>query len=263
MQQGSISIWVSVASADFTTVCLTECLTMTKTYDFSVFDIREHNYAFAEMSVADIADKKKALEEHRKRKAVQTPPPTGDAPKLPGLFSNRRLNLRSMNLTEGCIVRIWNSGRSSGARDPLCAECFSCGLYCSSFAWLAWPGFVIYNAGLLRSHKFSFMQVGCWCWSFLASCFHASPESLCFVSNQYCSPASLIGILSAMIFIKLFMQQHFINIRVPFPAIVFSGNRYHPDEWLRAAVRDSGHTAVNCVVVGRGCYRIIFQSQKQ
>ncbi|MFN8336596.1 MAG: 4Fe-4S binding protein [Cyclobacteriaceae bacterium] len=64
-----------------TTVCPTECLTMTKTYDFSVFDIREHNYAFAEMSVADIADKKKALEEHQKAKAVQTPPPTGDAPK--------------------------------------------------------------------------------------------------------------------------------------------------------------------------------------
>ncbi|MFN8336597.1 MAG: NADH-quinone oxidoreductase subunit J [Cyclobacteriaceae bacterium] len=29
------------------------------------------------------------------------------------------------------------------------------------------------------------------------------------VSNQYLLPASLIGILSAMIFIKLFMQQHF------------------------------------------------------
>lgn len=64
-----------------TTVCPTECLTMTKTYDFSVFDIREHNYAFAEMTAADIADKKKALEEHQKSKAVQPPPPSGETPK--------------------------------------------------------------------------------------------------------------------------------------------------------------------------------------
>jgi formate hydrogenlyase subunit 6/NADH:ubiquinone oxidoreductase subunit I len=55
-----------------TTVCPTECLTMTKTYDFSVFDIREHNYAFAEMSDEQIAEKKKALEEQQKSKAAQT-----------------------------------------------------------------------------------------------------------------------------------------------------------------------------------------------
>jgi len=57
-----------------TTVCPTECLTMTKVYDFSVFDIREHNFVFGEMSVADIAAKKKELEEHQKNKtAVQKP----------------------------------------------------------------------------------------------------------------------------------------------------------------------------------------------
>src|SRR5690348_9053753 len=33
-----------------TTVCPTECLTMTKTYDFSVFDIRQHNFEFADMT---------------------------------------------------------------------------------------------------------------------------------------------------------------------------------------------------------------------
>lgn len=54
-----------------TTVCPTECLTMTKTYDFSVFDIREHNYAFAEMSIDQITEKKKNLEEHQKTKAAQ------------------------------------------------------------------------------------------------------------------------------------------------------------------------------------------------
>lgn len=55
-----------------TTVCPTECLTMTKTYDFSVFDIREHNYAFAEMSADQIAEKKKLLEEVQKSKAGVT-----------------------------------------------------------------------------------------------------------------------------------------------------------------------------------------------
>lgn len=53
-----------------TTVCPTECLTMTKVYDFSVFDIREHNYVFAEMTDAEIAEKKRAYEENQKNKAA-------------------------------------------------------------------------------------------------------------------------------------------------------------------------------------------------
>ena len=58
-----------------TTVCPTECLTMTKVYDFSVNDIREHNYVFGEMNESEIAEKKKILEEHQKAKAAaaQTP----------------------------------------------------------------------------------------------------------------------------------------------------------------------------------------------
>ncbi len=67
-----------------TTVCPTECLTMTKTYDFSVFDIREHNYAFAEMSAEQISEKKKLLEEQQKTKAAQlvaSPPASGETPK--------------------------------------------------------------------------------------------------------------------------------------------------------------------------------------
>jgi formate hydrogenlyase subunit 6/NADH:ubiquinone oxidoreductase subunit I len=53
-----------------TTVCPTECLTMTKVYDFSVTDIREHNFVFAEMTDAEVAEKKKVLEEHQKSKVA-------------------------------------------------------------------------------------------------------------------------------------------------------------------------------------------------
>lgn len=63
-----------------TTVCPTECLTMTKVYDFSVTDIREHNFVFGEMSEADIAEKKRLLEEHQKAKtAVPATPATEPA----------------------------------------------------------------------------------------------------------------------------------------------------------------------------------------
>jgi len=69
-----------------TTVCPTECLTMTKVYDFSTFDILDHNFAFAEMTEAEIAEKKKIAEEHQKNKAAALPPvvnkeSSGDASK--------------------------------------------------------------------------------------------------------------------------------------------------------------------------------------
>lgn len=71
-----------------TTVCPTECLTMTKVYDFSVTDIREHNFVFGEMTEAEIAEKKKLFEEHQKNKVAAAPPtsseekkPDSDAPK--------------------------------------------------------------------------------------------------------------------------------------------------------------------------------------
>ena len=54
-----------------TTVCPTECLTMTKVFDFSVKDIREHTYAFAEMSPEEIVEKKNIFETWQKSK---TPP---------------------------------------------------------------------------------------------------------------------------------------------------------------------------------------------
>ena len=56
---------------------------MTKVYDFSVTDIREHNFAFAEMSDAEIADKKKQLEEYQKSKATASPVPAENEEKKP------------------------------------------------------------------------------------------------------------------------------------------------------------------------------------
>lgn len=47
-----------------TTVCPTECLTMTKTYDFSEYDINDHNYAFAEMTPIEILTKQKEWDQH-------------------------------------------------------------------------------------------------------------------------------------------------------------------------------------------------------
>jgi len=74
-----------------TTVCPTECLTMTKVYDFSVFDIREHNFVFAEMTETEIEEKKKNWDDYQKSKVAATAKPaqpvaeekkeTTDAPK--------------------------------------------------------------------------------------------------------------------------------------------------------------------------------------
>ena len=67
-----------------TTVCPTECLTMTKVYDFSTHDIRDHNFAFAEMTPGEIEAKKILLEEQQKQKAgaskVNEPGPVKSSP---------------------------------------------------------------------------------------------------------------------------------------------------------------------------------------
>jgi formate hydrogenlyase subunit 6/NADH:ubiquinone oxidoreductase subunit I len=66
-----------------TTVCPTECLTMTKTYDFSVLDIREHNFPFGNMSEEQVVQKKHEWDIHMKTKAALPPvkkvEPTGGA----------------------------------------------------------------------------------------------------------------------------------------------------------------------------------------
>jgi NADH-quinone oxidoreductase subunit I len=71
-----------------TTVCPTECLTMTKTYDFSVLDIREHNFPFGNLSQEEIVAKKSEWDVHMKTKAALPPiqkkeGPSSDTPAQP------------------------------------------------------------------------------------------------------------------------------------------------------------------------------------
>lgn len=53
-----------------TTVCPTECLTMTKTYDYSEFDIRDMVYHFTNLTPEESQQKKKEFEEKQKEKAA-------------------------------------------------------------------------------------------------------------------------------------------------------------------------------------------------
>lgn len=56
-----------------TTVCPTESLTMTKTYDFSEYDVRDHTYAYATMTPLEVLEKTMDLEEYTKKKEAQKP----------------------------------------------------------------------------------------------------------------------------------------------------------------------------------------------
>jgi NADH-quinone oxidoreductase subunit I len=53
-----------------TTVCPTECLTMTSEYDFSVFDVKEHNFAFANLTAEEADEKRKLYEQFVAEKAA-------------------------------------------------------------------------------------------------------------------------------------------------------------------------------------------------
>jgi formate hydrogenlyase subunit 6/NADH:ubiquinone oxidoreductase subunit I len=67
-----------------TTVCPTECLTMTKVFDYSVYDVREHQFAFSEMSQNDIAEKKAELQQHQQAKELaKAPMPTSSEATAP------------------------------------------------------------------------------------------------------------------------------------------------------------------------------------
>lgn len=66
-----------------TTVCPTECLTMTKVFDFSVTDITDHTYAFAEMSEAEIREKKNLFETYQKSKTTAPAAATPTAAEAP------------------------------------------------------------------------------------------------------------------------------------------------------------------------------------
>jgi formate hydrogenlyase subunit 6/NADH:ubiquinone oxidoreductase subunit I len=71
-----------------TTVCPTECLTMTKVFDFSVTDIRDHTFVFAEMSQGAIAEKKDIFEAWQKSKTSSpNPAASGESKPSSGVAS--------------------------------------------------------------------------------------------------------------------------------------------------------------------------------
>lgn len=53
-----------------TTVCPTECLTMTKTYDYSEYDIHNMIYHFSDLTPEQAAEKKKLWEDQQKEKEL-------------------------------------------------------------------------------------------------------------------------------------------------------------------------------------------------
>ncbi len=64
-----------------TTVCPTECLTMTKSFDYSEFDVRDMVYEYGNLTPAEADEKKRLLEQFQKEKealkaAAQTAPKT-------------------------------------------------------------------------------------------------------------------------------------------------------------------------------------------
>ncbi len=73
-----------------TTVCPTECLTMTKAYDFSEYDVREHTYAFAEMTPLEILEAKQKLEIAEKEKAEAKAKKEAESAAQPGTTSEMK-----------------------------------------------------------------------------------------------------------------------------------------------------------------------------
>ncbi len=68
-----------------TTVCPTECLTMTKEYDYSEFDVEDHIFSFGNMSLVEIAEKKKELAEMEAKKAAEKEAQGGSVAKKPAM----------------------------------------------------------------------------------------------------------------------------------------------------------------------------------
>jgi NADH-quinone oxidoreductase subunit I len=75
-----------------TTVCPTECLTMTSEYDFSVFEVKDHNFSFANLTPEQADEKRKLYEQFVAEKAemkagasqqslVASPHSEGETPK--------------------------------------------------------------------------------------------------------------------------------------------------------------------------------------
>ena len=64
-----------------TTVCPTECLTMTKSFDYSEFDVRDHTYEFGILSAEEVNEKTKEWVEFEAGKEKSQTQPAGSEPK--------------------------------------------------------------------------------------------------------------------------------------------------------------------------------------
>jgi formate hydrogenlyase subunit 6/NADH:ubiquinone oxidoreductase subunit I len=73
-----------------TTVCPTECLTMTSEYDFSVFDVKDHNFSFANLTPEQADEKRKLYEQFVAEKAAMKAGASHESsgPKSEGQTSN-------------------------------------------------------------------------------------------------------------------------------------------------------------------------------
>ena len=84
-----------------TTVCPTECLTMTSEYDFSVFDVKDHNFSFANLTSEEADEKRKLYEQFVAEKAAMKAgaSPEGNSPESEGAVSPEGNSPESEGLT--------------------------------------------------------------------------------------------------------------------------------------------------------------------
>lgn len=72
-----------------TTVCPTECLTMTKTYDYSEFDVRDMVYEFSDLTPEEAKEKQVLFDDYQAKKkaaaATKATKPAGAKPAMPAI----------------------------------------------------------------------------------------------------------------------------------------------------------------------------------
>ena len=94
-----------------TTVCPTECLTMTSEYDFSVFDVKDHNFSFANLTSEEADEKRKLYEQFVAEKAAMKAgaSPEGNSPESEGAVSPEGNSPESEGLTSNVQSSVSNS----------------------------------------------------------------------------------------------------------------------------------------------------------
>ena len=97
-----------------TTVCPTECLTMTSEYDFSVFDVKDHNFSFANLTSEEADEKRKLYEQFVAEKAAMKAgaSPEGNSPESEGAVSPEGNSPESEGLTSNVQSLMSNSPAS-------------------------------------------------------------------------------------------------------------------------------------------------------